>query len=534
MRFSKMITAVDSHTEGMPTRVVTSGFGPIPGESMFERREYVEAHLDHLRTLLMFEPRGHGSMSGAVLLPPTDPDADLGVLFIEVSGCLPMCGHGTIGTVTVAIETGLVPAVEPCTRLTLDTPAGRVLAEAEVRDGRVKSVTIQNVPSFLYRKDVTVSVPAIGDVTLDIAYGGNFYGILPAVSLGLALEKQRADALVDAGMRIMDAVGAQIEIRHPLNPGIDDIRHTMFTGEPVVPGADARNTVVIYPGTLDRSPCGTGTSARMAQLHARGMLPVGRPFVHESIIGSLFTGTLVAEIALTPRFKPSFPPFRAVPGSPASSSSCWIPPTRSRPASWWAAGVTDLRIAEEDDPAGTHRGPPFEIEFDGGRCRLTLARRWVRHSPRPESPHSGSPAASVGHVVSRGIGICFDCLVTIDGKPNQRACITAARPGMAIRNSSDRERHRVEADIAVVGGGPAGMAACLAAGGSGMLRGPDRRLSSARGAVLQAISRRFPGGEPERRQPRFRDGREAIPPHRSLPGNPHLPLHHRMEHRRRG
>ncbi len=299
MQFDKMITAVDSHTEGMPTRVVTSGFGPVPGATMFERREYVEKHLDHLRTLLMFEPRGHPSMSGSVLLPPTDPEADLGVVFIEVSGCLPMCGHGTIGTCVVAIETGLVPKVEPCTSLILDTPAGRVMADATVEGGKVRSVRIRNVPAFLYRKDITVDVPPWGQLVLDIAYGGNFYAILPAEAVGLRLDPEEAPALIDCGMKIMAAVSDQVHIEHPLNPGIDEIKHTMFTGPADVPGAHAKNTVVIYPGTLDRSPCGTGTSARMAQLHARGELELNRPFVHESIIGSLFTGTLVEELNLT-------------------------------------------------------------------------------------------------------------------------------------------------------------------------------------------------------------------------------------------
>lgn len=300
MRFTKLITAVDSHTEGMPTRVVTSGFGPVPGNTMFEKKLYVEQHLDHLRTLLMFEPRGHGSMSGSVLLPPTEPDADLGVVFIEVSGCLPMCGHGTIGTCTVAVETGLVPMVEPVTHLVLDTPAGRVEAGVQVREGRVRGVTLRNVPSFLYRRDVEVEVAGLGTVRLDLAYGGNFYGILPAASVGLALEPGQAAALIDAGMRIMEAVGRQAPPRHPLNPQIDEIKHTMFTGPASVAGAQAKNAVVIYPGTIDRSPCGTGTSARMAQLHARGELALEQDFVHESFIGSLFTGRLVAETSLAP------------------------------------------------------------------------------------------------------------------------------------------------------------------------------------------------------------------------------------------
>jgi proline racemase len=211
-----------------------------------------------------------------------------------------MCGHGTIGTCTVAIETGLVPAIEPCTRLTLDTPAGRVLAEATVENGRVKKVAIRNVPAFLYRRDATVTLPGLGEVTLDIAYGGNFYAILPVDAVGLTLDKSEAAALTEVGMRIMRAVGEQVEIEHPLNPEINEIKHTMFTGPADVPGADAKNTVVIYPGTLDRSPCGTGTSARMAQLFARGDLALNQPFVHESIIGSLFTGRLVEQVDLTP------------------------------------------------------------------------------------------------------------------------------------------------------------------------------------------------------------------------------------------
>lgn len=300
MRFEKMITAVDSHTEGMPTRVVTSGFGIVPGATMFEKKRYVEEHLDHLRTLLMFEPRGHGCMSGSILLPPTDPDADLGVVFIEVSGCLPMCGHGAIGTCTVALETGLIAAVEPITRLVLDTPAGRVEAEAQVSGGRVKGVTLRNVPSFLYRQDVEVEVPRLGRVRLDIAYGGNFYGILPADAVGLSLDEGNAQALIEAGMSIMTAVGEQVPLSHPLNPGINEIKHTMFTGPAGVPGAHAKNAVVIFPGTIDRSPCGTGTSARMAQLYARGEFSLGRDFVHESYIGSLFTGRLVEEVSLTP------------------------------------------------------------------------------------------------------------------------------------------------------------------------------------------------------------------------------------------
>ncbi len=307
MRFEKLITAVDSHTEGMPTRVVTSGIGPIPGKTMFEKKRYVEEHLDHLRTLLMFEPRGHGSMSGSILVPPTDPEADLGVVYIEVSGCLPMCGHGTIGTVTVAIETGLVKAVEPVTRLVLDTPAGRVTAEATVENGRVKKVKIQNVPSFLFARDVEVQTPGLGRVKLDIAYGGNFYGILPAEAVGLSLKKGLAQELTGAGMKIMAAVQQQIPVQHPLNPGISEIKHIIFTGPGQAENASSKAAVVIYPGTLDRSPCGTGTSARMAQLFGRGELGLNQDFVHESFIGTTFTGRLVEELALNREIKAVIP-----------------------------------------------------------------------------------------------------------------------------------------------------------------------------------------------------------------------------------
>ncbi len=298
MRFDKLITTVDSHTEGMPTRVVTSGFGPVPGQTMFEKKRYVEEHLDYLRTRLMFEPRGHSSMSGSILLPPTNPEADLGVVFIEVSGCLPMCGHGTIGTVTVALETGLLPRVEPITYVTLDTPAGLVRAEATIENDKVKRVKIRNVPAFLYRQDVTVDVPGFGPLVLDLAYGGNFYAILPADAVGLSLEPRLTPALIEAGMRIMAATSEQIPIEHPVNPGINELKHVLFTGPAQVAGAAARNAVIIYPGTVDRSPCGTGTSARMAQLYGRGQLSLHQPFVHESLIGTTFTGELVEEVNL--------------------------------------------------------------------------------------------------------------------------------------------------------------------------------------------------------------------------------------------
>lgn len=282
----------------MPTRVVVGGIDPIPGETMFERREYARRHLDGLRRLLMEEPRGHPSMSGAILLPPADKSADLGVLFIEVTGFLPMCGHGTIGVCTVAVETGVVRAIEPVTEIVLDTPAGLVRANVQVRDGHVRSVTLTNVPSFLAMRDAIVSVPDAGDLPFDLAYGGNFYAIVDAGRAGLTLERSNSPRVIERGLEIMKAIRDQFEFSHPLESRIDELRHVLFVGPPSSPDAHAKAAVVLHPGNLDRSPCGTGTSARMAQRYFRGEQRLGEAFVHEGFLGSSFTGRLLCETVL--------------------------------------------------------------------------------------------------------------------------------------------------------------------------------------------------------------------------------------------
>ena len=292
MRSRLVITAVDSHTEGMPTRVVTSGVGELPGQTMAARRLYMMNERDDLRTLLMHEPRGHSAMSGAVLQQSTRPDADFGVVFIEVSGCLPMCGHGTIGTATVLVETGMVPVKEPVTVIRLDTPAGVVEATVEVESGRAKSVTIRNVPAYLHLRDATVRVPGVGDVTLDVAWGGNFYALLPAASVGLAVRPALHDELVRTGLAVMGAVNEQLTFAHPEQQSIDTCHHVLFT-EPGDNSVSGRAAVAIHPGWLDRSPCGTGTSARMAQLYARGELGLDEDYVHASVLGTTFTGRLL-------------------------------------------------------------------------------------------------------------------------------------------------------------------------------------------------------------------------------------------------
>jgi proline racemase len=244
----------------------------------------------------MREPRGHGAMSGSILQPPTHPDADWGVLFIEVSGCLPMCGHGTMGVATVLVETGMVEVREPETVVRLEVPAGLVVARVAVRDGRARSVTLRNVPAFLHARDAVVEVDGLGPVRHDIAYGGNFFAIVDAASVGLDVDPGQSARLIEAGLAIMAAVNAAGAPVHPEDPRIAGCRHVIFTA-PGRDGSHARNATAIHPGWLDRSPCGTGTSARMAQLHARGELALGEDFVNESVIGSRFTGRLVEETA---------------------------------------------------------------------------------------------------------------------------------------------------------------------------------------------------------------------------------------------
>lgn len=289
METSRIWHCVDSHTEGMPTRVVVGGVGVLPGNTMEEKRQYVMNEADHLRTWLMLEPHGHGAMSGSILQPPTRPDADWGVVYIEVSGCLPMCGHGTIGTATVLVETGMVEVDEPETVIRLDTPAGLVIARVQVEGTRAKSVTIENVASFVTELDAHVEVPGVGDVRYDMAYGGNFYAIVELSELGREFGKEHAPELLELGLAIMNAINETNPPVHPENPAIDHVHHVQL----VAPGSTAqhsRHAMAIYPGWFDRSPCGTGTSARVAQLVARGQLAVGEPLINESIIGTHFVG----------------------------------------------------------------------------------------------------------------------------------------------------------------------------------------------------------------------------------------------------
>jgi len=295
MRFSRMLTAVDSHTGGNSERVVTGGLPPLPGDTMLEKLKYVRDHMDWLRTFLCHEPRGHNAMYASLLTPPTVKGADFGVLYLEPGGYATMCGHGTIGVCTVLVETGMVPVKEQVTEIVLDTPAGVVRCQVAVKDGKAESVTLRNVPSFLYKSGVKVNVPDLGSVTVDIAYGGNFYAILPVESVGLTIAPEHAQEIVACGTNIWRSVNAQVEIKHPEYPEINCVNYVEFFGPAKNPVATLQNTVVCPPLGMDRSPCGTGTSAKMATLWTKGELALNQEFVYESIIGSLFYGRLVEE-----------------------------------------------------------------------------------------------------------------------------------------------------------------------------------------------------------------------------------------------
>jgi 4-hydroxyproline epimerase len=299
-------TCIDGHTCGNPVRLVAGGGPLLKGSTMMERRAHFLSEYDWIRTGLMFEPRGHDVMSGSILYPPTRADCDIAILFIETSGCLPMCGHGTIGTVTMAIENGLVKPKTPGV-LRLDTPAGLVIAEYRQEGEYVEEVRITNVPSFLYAEGLTVECPDLGEIRVDVAYGGNFYAIVEPQENYTDMADYSAGQLIAWSPVVRQRLNEKYTFEHPANPGINRLSHMLWTGKPVDPEADARNAVFYGDKAIDRSPCGTGTSARMAQLHAKGRLKEGESFIHESIIGSLFKGRVEKEtsVANKPAIVPS-------------------------------------------------------------------------------------------------------------------------------------------------------------------------------------------------------------------------------------
>lgn len=291
---AKKFTCIDAHTCGNPVRLVAEGGPELSGRNMSEKRQHFLKEYDWIRKGLMFEPRGHDMMSGSILYPPHDPENDVAVLFIETSGCLPMCGHGTIGTITIAIEEGLIkPRTEGIVRM--EAPAGLVLVSYVKEGGKVKSVKLVNVPSYLAAESLKVESPSLGPLTIDVSYGGNFYAIVEVQENFKGIEHYKAENLIQWARELRLVINAQHTFVHPENPTINGCSHILWTGAVLDPSSTARNAVFYGDKAIDRSPCGTGTSARMAQWYAQGRLKKGDIFIHESIIGSRFRGTIEEE-----------------------------------------------------------------------------------------------------------------------------------------------------------------------------------------------------------------------------------------------
>ena len=302
----KTFFCIDAHTCGNPVRVVAGGGPILIGNNMSEKRQHFLKEFDWIRKGLMFEPRGHDMMSGSILYPPSDPKNDIGVLFIETSGCLPMCGHGTIGTVTIAIEEGLVIPKTPGV-LNLEVPAGLVKIEYKQVGGKVKSVKIRNVKAYLDKENIKAQCPDLGELVLDVAYGGNFYAIVDAQPNFSGIENYTADQLVSWSRELRKDINRKYSFEHPENSTINGCSHILWAGKTIDPTSTARNAVFYGDKAIDRSPCGTGTSARLAQWHAKGKLKKGEEFIHESIIGSKFIGRIeeVTDLAGKPAIIPS-------------------------------------------------------------------------------------------------------------------------------------------------------------------------------------------------------------------------------------
>ena len=294
------ITTIDAHTGGEPFRVITGGLPEIQGDTILERRQHMKKHLDHLRTALMWEPRGHADMYGCVVTPPVTPGADIGVLFLHNEGYSTMCGHGIIGIATVALETGMLPVIAPVTTIKIDTPAGLVTAHAKLKQHRVTSVYFHNVPSFALALDEEVNVPGLGTVRYDIAYGGAFYAFVQAEDVGLTTRPEDFAALVKAGRAIKRAVMDNRSISHPFEEDLGFLYGTIFIGSPHSTDSHSSNVCIFADGEVDRSPTGTGVSARLALHYARREIDIDQSIIIESIIGSQFKGRVVTTTTFGP------------------------------------------------------------------------------------------------------------------------------------------------------------------------------------------------------------------------------------------
>ncbi|NBA93821.1 4-hydroxyproline epimerase [Pseudomonas sp. R5(2019)] len=292
-----VFNCIEGHTEGMPVRMVVAGAPELQGATMSERREQFIAGFDWIRRALMLEPRGHAHMSGTIFYPPLRADSDFSLLFIETSGCLPMCGHATLGSITFALETGLIEPRVPGT-VVVDVPAGQIHATYTREGDKVSAVRFTNVPSFLLHRDVLIDFPPLGELSVDIAYGGNFYPIIEVQPNYPGCEHFSPQQLLTWGRQIQDLVNRTRAVVHPENPSIKGVNHCMWTGAPLAPESQGRAVVIAGASLIDRSPCGTGSSARVAQRHARGWLAEGAAYRHESLIGSFFVGRVESQLPL--------------------------------------------------------------------------------------------------------------------------------------------------------------------------------------------------------------------------------------------
>lgn len=293
MNFSHGIQVVDSHTAGQATRIITGGIPILKGKTMMEKKQYLADHYDYIRSSAMLEPRGHADMFGALLTEPTDPKADMGMIFLDGSGYLNMCGHGTIGVATVLVETGMVDVIEPYTDIILEAPAGLVKVRVKVENHQAKEVSFINVPAFLYQKDVYAEIPDLGGITFDIAFGGSFFAIVKDSQLGIEINTENMDKNIRIALQFLRYVEKNIEVQHPLLPEINKIELVEIYGKPKSQDADVQNMVVLGEGEVDRSPCGTGTCAKLATLHARGELNIDQEFIHESVLETKFRGKIL-------------------------------------------------------------------------------------------------------------------------------------------------------------------------------------------------------------------------------------------------
>jgi 4-hydroxyproline epimerase len=325
----KTFFCVDAHTCGNPVRVVAGGGPNLVGETMSEKRQHFLKEYDWIRKGLMFEPRGHDMMSGSILFPPHDPENDFAILFIETSGCLPMCGHGTIGTITIAIEEGLITPKIPG-KIKMEAPAGLVHIEYGQTGKKVDWVKLENVKSYLAAENLTIDCTELGEITFDVAYGGNYYAIVDPQKNFSGVHDITASKIIQYSQVVRDRINEKYPdmFIHPENDTIRDVTHMLWTGDPIDPTSSGRNAVFYGDKAIDRSPCGTGTSARIAQLHAKGKLKLGEQFIHESFIGSKFIGCVEEETTLN--------------GSPAI-----VPSIQG-----WAKvyGYNNIIIDDEDDP----------------------------------------------------------------------------------------------------------------------------------------------------------------------------------------